>query len=461
VQEATLKELEERVRRLYRERAAPAARRFGLEPSEKFTGAAGRPAVLFLGNHSSGKSSFINFLLGKEVQKTGLAPVDDGFTILDYAERPDSLDGHAVVTHPELPYRDLERYGPGFVKRLRMKLLPAPLLREVTLIDSPGMIDSADRGVGRGYDFIEAARNFAERADLILFFFDPDKPGTTGETMSVFTESLAGQEHKLLILLHKVDLFESLGDFARTYGTLCWNLSKVIRSKDMPHLYVTYLPGHSRERPVKIALEDFDRSREEVVREIRRAPVRRADNLVTALYLECRRLAMTGRVCLEAAGEYCRLRRVWALRTAAAGAAAGVAGWLFARQGAWTEAALSVLAGFALCSGLAWAARRALTRFREQCRRPEFLELSYRSAYRNELGRKERADLDALWAQAGRDAAALMAAPGPARIPRGQGVRWFARFWEAARAVRQLERLADEEIPRLRRGLGRLKPEGA
>ena len=42
----------------------------------------GLPNVLFLGNHSSGKSSFINHLLETDVQKTGLAPTDDGFTIL-------------------------------------------------------------------------------------------------------------------------------------------------------------------------------------------------------------------------------------------------------------------------------------------------------------------------------------------------------------------------------------------
>lgn len=52
-------------------------------------------------------------------------------------------------------------------------MLPAKLLQSVTLVDSPGMIDSAVGGGGRGYDFTEAVRWFAERADLIVCLWDP------------------------------------------------------------------------------------------------------------------------------------------------------------------------------------------------------------------------------------------------------------------------------------------------
>lgn len=40
------------------------------------------PMVLVLGNHSSGKSTFINHMLGQRVQKTGRAPTDCTFTVL-------------------------------------------------------------------------------------------------------------------------------------------------------------------------------------------------------------------------------------------------------------------------------------------------------------------------------------------------------------------------------------------
>lgn len=39
---------------------------------------------------------------------------------------------------------------------------------------------------------------------MILLFFDPDKPGTTGETLNILTSSLVGLDHKLHIILNKV-----------------------------------------------------------------------------------------------------------------------------------------------------------------------------------------------------------------------------------------------------------------
>lgn len=89
----------------------------------------------------------------------------------------------------------------------------------------------------RGYDFTGVVRWFADRADIVCLFFDPDKPGTTGETLSILLHALSGMDHKLLIVLNKADQFEKIHDFARAYGSLCWNLSKVIPRKDLPYVY--------------------------------------------------------------------------------------------------------------------------------------------------------------------------------------------------------------------------------
>lgn len=68
--------------------------------------------------------------------------------------------------------------------------------------DASGRRRGAD--TSRGYDFEGVVRWFAERADVILLFFDPDKPGTTGETLSILTNALPGMDHKLYIVLNKV-----------------------------------------------------------------------------------------------------------------------------------------------------------------------------------------------------------------------------------------------------------------
>ena len=55
------------------------------------------PFVFVLGNHSSGKSSFINYVLKKNVQKAGVAPTDDGFTIIAPGRVDADQDGPALI----------------------------------------------------------------------------------------------------------------------------------------------------------------------------------------------------------------------------------------------------------------------------------------------------------------------------------------------------------------------------
>lgn len=55
------------------------------------------PLVFLLGNHSSGKSSFINYVLDRKIQDCGVAPTDDKFTILVAGSSDVSKDGNALV----------------------------------------------------------------------------------------------------------------------------------------------------------------------------------------------------------------------------------------------------------------------------------------------------------------------------------------------------------------------------
>jgi len=265
------------------------------------------PQVLMLGNHSSGKSTFVNHLLGIEVQKTGVAPTDDNFTIITYGPHETDRDGPSVVSNPDLPYEGLRHFGDQLVSHIRLKLQPAELLRTVTLIDSPGMIDEAKEENGRGFDFPGVVRWFAERADLVLIFFDPDKPGTTGETLQVFKESLNGIDHKLLIVLNKMDQCQNLHDFARAYGALCWNLGKVIPRKDLPMIYNTFVPLEGKPKS-DLPMEDFEKARGDLIDALHRAPTRRMDNQITQMQSFAERLRLHVFVINEAAGRYRRSR---------------------------------------------------------------------------------------------------------------------------------------------------------
>ena len=455
-----LLKLERNVRSIYARKLSLLASRyrFNLPVSDKDV--PGSPRVLFLGNHSSGKSSFINYIAGADIQETGMAPTDDGFTLVTYGEDEETLDGQTLVSHPELDYQELASLGPEFLAKLRFKTHPAENLRQLTLIDSPGMIDSASSQQLRSYDFRECVRRFAESADLILFFFDPDKPGTTGEAISIFTSELVGLDHKLLIVLNKVDLFDNIRDFARTYGTLCWNLSKTIPSKDTPRIYTTYLPGFAT-RPLEenakpIPLEDFDISRDEVVSEIMRAPARRADNLVSGLLSHAHRLSVHVKVCLEAVSAYRRLvSRLWLGFTGILLLAAGT-GWL--TQNWWFKSdwevalreqkweALSepgLFIGSVIVASLFWwFLSLGLRNLRRSIETEEGVDVFFKRAYKDELSLKKRADLYATWESI---------KPRILDVMRVHGLRSLSASTSSKKLLRKLEAAIEKEIPALRR----------
>eukprot|EP00928_Gymnodinium_smaydae_P079306 TRINITY_DN6326_c0_g3_i2.p1 TRINITY_DN6326_c0_g3~~TRINITY_DN6326_c0_g3_i2.p1 ORF type:complete len:536 (-),score=115.32 TRINITY_DN6326_c0_g3_i2:211-1818(-) len=285
------------------------------------------PMVLVVGNHSAGKSTFINQLLGVSVQETGVAPTDDGFTVLERHQTSNDVDDGPTLLGctQNRPFRELQGFGQAFWGHLRRKRMVLPknssMPYGLQIVDTPGMIDlpvknlnSDDKyGGGRGYNFVEVVRWFAKRADLILLLFDPDKPGTTGEALDVLTKSLAGLDHKFLIILNKVDQLDSSVDFARAYGTLGWALSKVIPRKDIPMIYTMYNAGtgarEPREHTHKLPLEAFQKKREEVVAEVRRAKARHWDNVITSTEETLRQVEMVAKI-VDAVRGKVRLRQL-------------------------------------------------------------------------------------------------------------------------------------------------------
>ncbi len=429
--------------RFYREAISPVAGRFSFPTAPTAGEISGPPTVLLLGNHSSGKSTFINFLLGAGVQKTGLAPTDDAFTILTHGAREEERDGQAVVTNPDLPYAGLRSFGAGLLSHFRLKSRPMELLREVTLVDSPGMIDAAREDSGRGYDFPGVVRWFAERADVVLMFFDPDKPGTTGETLQVFVQSLGGFDHKLLIVMNKMDRFESLQDFARAYGALCWNLGKVIPRKDLPRVYTTYVPIPGA-APPSLPAKDFDEAREEIVGEIRRAPARRADNILTQLQDHAATLLVHARVIDGASRSLRRFRlKQWGLVLLVVLFGA-LAGWISVQADArwWTSLSIFGAAGLLLAAGAGVA--NGMVRGQEKQISAALGDV-FEEVYTRELLARDRADdLRGAW---------LRAAPWARRAVETAGLLSFPRLKRADREP--LARLLETEIPALRSRLHR------
>lgn len=435
-----LDKLAKAVQGFYSDAIDPIAERFAFARRQSTGEITGPPLVLILGNHSSGKSSFINYLLGEEVQKTGLAPTDDGFTVISWGETRDDRDGPGVVNNPELPYTGLRHFGDDLVKHLRMKRRPVDLLQNVILVDSPGMIDAAkaEGEGGRGFDFPGVVQWFAERADVVLMFFDPDKPGTTGETLQVFNKSLRGIDHKLLIVMNKMDQFLSLHDFARAYGALCWNLGKVIPRKDLPMIFNTFVPVPNAPEAA-LPTEDFEAAREELIDEIRRAPARRVDNMLTQVQLFGERLRLHARVLDTAAQQLrsyrARIRAIVLLLTLLVGGG----GAFLVYSGGFSELAIALLGGAVLIGGAGLYLASVLTRRREKRLLNDLPETARQLFARELLERDHGADMTELWDQISERTL---------RIATELGLLSFPKL--RPRELSRLDEVIDEKIPELR-----------
>lgn len=428
-----------RIEHLYRDVIDPVGDRFAFPRAPHAGEVGGPPMVLIIGNHSSGKSSFINYLLGQPVQTTGLAPTDDAFTILAFGDTAER-DGRAIVSDPDLAFEGLAHFGPELLSHLRRKTRPIELLRTVNLVDTPGMIDAAREDSGRGYDFTAAVRWFAERAELVLMFFDPDKPGTTGETLEVFNSALGDLSHKLRVVMNKVDMFRSIEDFARAYAALCWNLAKVMPRKDLPQIYTTYTP--LAELPVgTLPREDFDRARVSLIEEIHETPQRRADTMITRLSEHSARLDLHARI-VDAAVHDARASR-WAaygwVVLAGLVVFAGAATTIFIGERDYSRIALAFASAAAVVGIALILARRSIRKSIEHTLAD--LDGLFRRLYGRELlVREHAADLRALWDETRPRTARTLEQLGPLSFPR-----------LGRREAKKLAGVRSSDVPSLRR----------
>jgi len=73
------------------------------------------PFVFLLGNHSSGKSSFINYVLQRKVQTAGVAPTDDTFTVIVPGPSDIDKDGATLIGDPDMGFSGLKAFGPNLI----------------------------------------------------------------------------------------------------------------------------------------------------------------------------------------------------------------------------------------------------------------------------------------------------------------------------------------------------------
>lgn len=132
--------------------------------------------IVVAGEYNSGKSEFINALLGGDYLKTGVTPTTTDIHILRFAEK-----------------RQENMISEG----QKMVEIPVDLLKDVSIVDTPGT-----NAVLREHEALTT--DFIPRSDLVLFITSVDRPFTESER--AFLERIRSWGKKVAVIINKSDI---------------------------------------------------------------------------------------------------------------------------------------------------------------------------------------------------------------------------------------------------------------
>jgi GTPase Era involved in 16S rRNA processing len=161
--------------------------------------------VAILGQFKSGKSSFLNSLIGKSILPVGVIPVTTTITRVQYGERERAIIRHFDGKEDEVDITAVEEFiseakNPGNQKNVEMVDLELPSLEKyagLRLVDTPGL-----GSIFRSH--IETSENWLPEVGTALLAISSDRPLAENDLQLI--RELRRHTPKIVLLLTKADL---------------------------------------------------------------------------------------------------------------------------------------------------------------------------------------------------------------------------------------------------------------
>ncbi|KAK2976286.1 hypothetical protein RJ640_019769 [Escallonia rubra] len=164
--------------------------------------------LVIVGEFNSGKSTFINALLGKKYLKDGVVPTTNEITFLRFSEVNSNEQQHCE-RHPDGQY---------------ICYLPAPILKEMIIVDTPGTNVILQRQQ-------RLTEEFVPRADLLLFVISADRPLTESEV--TFLRYTQQWKKKIVFVLNKSDIYQNATELEEAVAFIKENTQKLLNTENV------------------------------------------------------------------------------------------------------------------------------------------------------------------------------------------------------------------------------------
>ncbi|HUS93883.1 MAG TPA: dynamin family protein [Patescibacteria group bacterium] len=133
------------------------------------------------GEFNSGKSAFINALVGRQLLPEGVTPTTNQIYLLKYGEEVSQTPGPKGVI---------------------IQTAPVETLRNVNIVDTPGT-----NAIMREHEALTS--EFIPRSDLVLFLTSADRPFTESER--AFLVQIRDWGKKIVLVVNKIDILKDQG----------------------------------------------------------------------------------------------------------------------------------------------------------------------------------------------------------------------------------------------------------
>ncbi len=153
--------------------------------------------LVIVGEFNSGKSAFINALLGQDLLEQGVTPTTMRINLLKYGDTVERTEINSA---------------------LDIVTAPVELLREINIVDTPGT-----NAIHREHEAI--TQEFVPRSDLVLFVTSVDRP--LSESERVFIERIRDWGKKVVFVINKIDILQDFDDLARIISFITENARKM------------------------------------------------------------------------------------------------------------------------------------------------------------------------------------------------------------------------------------------